>query len=126
MDETFFGQRADIREGVATSMMRERWPYLFEVKWYIRHFNLLTGINICEQLTSNINSKAGKIFEHSRSILSQATSSKKKVHPLKEVEYLLTGEDLQCVPPHSLLAVLMAIMEEPINGLILMDPDVSY
>eukprot|EP00066_Takifugu_rubripes_P029996 XP_011619262.1 PREDICTED: uncharacterized protein LOC105419408 [Takifugu rubripes] len=64
MKSTFYTQRQHVNEGKSINCLREEWPFLFDELGMIVHFKELTGIDIKETLTHNLDLKGKRLLNY--------------------------------------------------------------
>ena len=63
MKKTFVTQRKQINSTEFTmEQMKQDWPYLFDDKYMLQHFQLLTGVNIQDMMEKAYGSKVSKLI----------------------------------------------------------------
>ena len=83
---------------------------MFVPRWFLRHFEKLTGIDIAEVMPRNLSEKSD--------LLLRFAGQQKKT----SVQKALQGESRS---PHGVVAVLMALLDEPVEELLILQEDVS-
>lgn len=88
MKKTFCVQRSDINGGATTPELCEDWPFLFQCRWFLGHFDELVGSKI-ESLLENAGDKARRLYQ-----FSMHEQQRKGYGKLGEVLHAVTSANL--------------------------------
>ena len=111
MDQAYPLLRHEINNSMPLQDFKKRWPFFFEARWFLLHFHKLTGIEISTILPKALEEKKTKILEYARSVGKD------------RVKQLVQG--ISNLDPVSIVQLIMALLEENLQDLIVLDTDVS-
>eukprot|EP00066_Takifugu_rubripes_P028520 XP_011617786.1 PREDICTED: uncharacterized protein LOC105418794 [Takifugu rubripes] len=110
MKSTFYTQRQHVNQGKSIKCLREEWPFWFDELGMMVHFKELTGINIKETLTHNLDLKGKRLLNYLTTV---CVHKSKRFHQTYARLQRMRGQQSGCSEDvKKMLLLLLSYFEE--------------